>query len=903
MAERETRPSPEALLAAAKQEGRGRLKIFLGAAPGVGKTYEMLHAAQARRRDGTDVVVGVVETHGRRETEALIEGLEVIPQRRVEYKGHLLAEMDLDAILERRPQLVLVDELAHTNAPGSRHPKRYLDVEELIAAGIDVFTTLNIQHVESLNDIVARITRIRVRETVPDSILDQADDIEVIDLSPEDLIKRLREGKVYVPRQAERAIRHYFSQGNLTALRELALRRTAQRVDEQLLSHMRAHAIPGPWAAGERILVCVSEVPSTAGLIRYARRVAERLQVPWTAIYVETARTQRLSDAERDRIADFLRLAERLGAATITIPGRNIAEEVVAYATANNITQIVIGKSSRSRWFEMVHGSVVHDLVRKTGSISVHVISSDDGESVPPKSVQTHPQVEPVRIAHYLGSVAAVAIALGIGLLLTQFIAVQSISLVFLTAVIASAIAWGLWPSLFTAVLSMLAYNFFFLPPLYTLTVADPENVLALFCFLILALIVSNLTARTRSQMVTARSRAKTTAELYAFSRKVAGIGALDDLLWATAYQISSMLKVRTVLLMPAREGDGLEVATGYPPEDQLDSADMAAARWTWDRNHPAGRGADTLPGGRRLFLPLRTGSGPVGVIGIDRDAPGPLMTPDERRLLDALCDQAAIAIERISLAKGLDEARVLAETERLRAALLTSISHDLRTPLASIIGTVSSLRSFPEKYGAADREELLATLQEEAERLNRFVSNLLDMTRLESGAVELRLELIDVSEIVGSALQRAGNVLAGHRVEVDIEPALPMLRLDAVLFEQVLFNLLDNAAKYSPAGGRIDIRASRDGELVEIEVVDEGPGIPPSDFERIFDKFYRVQAQDRRRAGTGLGLAICRGFVEALGGWIVARNRRDRSGAVFMIRMPVVAEIETGRRPVMAHG
>jgi two-component system sensor histidine kinase KdpD len=903
MAERETRPSPEALLAAAKQEGRGRLKIFLGAAPGVGKTYEMLHAAQARRRDGTDVVVGVVETHGRRETEALIEGLEVIPQRRVEYKGHLLAEMDLDAILERRPQLVLVDELAHTNAPGSRHPKRYLDVEELIAAGIDVFTTLNIQHVESLNDIVARITRIRVRETVPDGILDQADDIEVIDLSPEDLIKRLREGKVYVPRQAERAIRHYFSQGNLTALRELALRRTAQRVDEQLLSHMRAHAIPGPWAAGERILVCVSEVPSTAGLIRYARRVAERLQVPWTAIYVETARTQRLSDAERDRIADFLRLAERLGAATITIPGRNIAEEVVAYATANNITQIVIGKSSRSRWFEMVHGSVVHDLVRKTGSISVHVISSDDGESVPPKSVQTHPQVEPVRIAHYLGSVAAVAIALGIGLLLTQFIAVQSISLVFLTAVIASAIAWGLWPSLFTAVLSMLAYNFFFLPPLYTLTVADPENVLALFCFLILALIVSNLTARTRSQMVTARSRAKTTAELYAFSRKVAGIGALDDLLWATAYQISSMLKVRTVLLMPAREGDGLEVATGYPPEDQLDSADMAAARWTWDRNHPAGRGADTLPGGRRLFLPLRTGSGPVGVIGIDRDAPGPLMTPDERRLLDALCDQAAIAIERISLAKGLDEARVLAETERLRAALLTSISHDLRTPLASIIGTVSSLRSFPEKYGAADREELLATLQEEAERLNRFVSNLLDMTRLESGAVELRLELIDVSEIVGSALQRAGNVLAGHRVEVDIEPALPMLRLDAVLFEQVLFNLLDNAAKYSPAGGRIDIRASRDGELVEIEVVDEGPGIPPSDFERIFDKFYRVQAQDRRRAGTGLGLAICRGFVEALGGWIVARNRRDRSGAVFMIRMPVVAEIETGRRPVMAHG
>jgi len=903
MSEREGRPSPEALLAAAKQEGRGRLKIFLGAAPGVGKTYEMLLAAQARRREGCDVVVGIVEPHGRRETEALLEGLEVIPRQQIEYRGHLLGEMDLDAILKRRPALVLVDELAHTNAPGSRHPKRYLDVEEIIAAGIDVFATLNIQHVESLNDVVARITRIRVRETVPDSILDQADDIEVIDLSPEDLIKRLREGKVYVPQQAERAIRHYFSQGNLTALRELALRRTAQRVDEQLLSHMREHAIAGPWAAGERILVCVSEAPSTAGLIRYARRVADRLRVPWTAIYVETTRTQRLSVAERDRIADFLRLAERLGASTITIPGRSIAEEVVAYATANNITQIVIGKSNRSRWFEMVHGSVVHELVRRTGSISVHVISADDSETVPPKSIETRPAIEPIRIEPYLGSAGAVAVALGIGLLLKHFIAVQSISLVFLTAILASAIAWGLWPSLFAAIASMLAYNFFFLPPLYTFTVGDPENVLALFFFLIVALIVSNLTARTRTQVVTARLRAKTTAELYAFSRKVAGIGALDDLLWATAHQITSMLNVRTVLLMPLKDREGLEVASGYPPEDQLDDADMAAARWSWEHNRPAGRGADTLPGAKRLFLPLRTGSGPVGVLGIDRDAPGPLLTPDDRRLLDALCDQAAVAIERISLAKGLDEARVLAETERLRAALLTSISHDLRTPLASILGTVSSLRSYPERYSPAEREDLLSTLQDEAERLNRFVSNLLDMTRLESGAIDLKLELIDVAEIVGSALQRAGSVLAGHRVEVNIAPHLPMLRLDAVLFEQVLFNLLDNAAKYSPIGSRIDIRASRDGELVEIEVVDEGPGIPPADLERIFDKFYRVQAQDRRRAGTGLGLAICRGFVEALGGWIVARNRRDGSGAVLTIRMPVVPEIPAVRQPALAHG
>ncbi|HVH74394.1 MAG TPA: sensor histidine kinase KdpD [Stellaceae bacterium] len=902
MAERDTRPSPEALLDAARQEGRGRLKIFLGAAPGVGKTYEMLLSAQTKRREAVDVVIGIVETHGRRETEALLEGLEVIPRQQVDYKGHRLAEMDLDAILKRRPQLVLVDELAHTNAPGSRHPKRYLDVEELVAAGIDVYTTLNIQHVESLNDVVARITRIRVRETVPDSVLDQADDIEVVDLAPDDLIQRLREGKVYVPHQAERAVRHYFQPGNLTALRELALRRTAQRVDDQLLSHMRSHAIAGPWAAGERVLVCISEATNTPGLIRYARRAAERLHAPWTALYVETTRTQRLKDAERDRIAEYLRLAERLGASTITIPGRKIADEIIAYAEANNITQIVIGKSDRPRWFEILHGSVVHDLVRKTGPISVHVISAEGGEPAAPRSVVTRPRSEPFSAVPYAGSTGTVILALGIGELISRFVGFQSVSLVFLVAVLASAIAWGLWPSLFVGLLSVLAFNFFFIPPLYTFTIADPVNVVALFFFALVAVVVSNLMAATRSQIVAARARAKTTAELYSFSRKVAGIGTLDDLLWATAYQVSSMLKLSTVLLLPEQEGGRLGVASAYPPEDRLDEADMAAARWCWDHNHPTGRGSDTLPGGKWLFLPLRTGSGTVGVIGIERDAPGALLTPDERRLLDALADQVAVAIERISLARGLAEARVLAETERLRAALLTSISHDLRTPLASVLGTVSSLRHYADKYDAADRDELLATLESEAERLNRFVGNLLDMTRLESGAIELKLDLVDVAEIVGAALERAGGILAAHRVEVAVASDLPILRLDAILFEQVLFNLLDNAAKYSLPGSRIDLRAERDGEVVAIEVIDEGPGIPAGDLERIFDKFYRVQAQDRRRAGTGLGLAICRGFVEAQGGRIAAQNRRDRSGAILTVRIPVPEATEISG-PVAADG
>ncbi len=895
---RDSRPSPEALLAEAKQEGRGRLKIFLGAAPGVGKTYEMLEAAQTKRREGADLVVGFVETHGRKETEALLAGLEVVNRRKIDYKGRVIEEMDLDAILARRPKLVLVDELAHTNASGSRHPKRYLDVEELLVAGIDVYTTLNIQHVESLNDVVAQITRIRVRETVPDSVLDGADDIEVIDLSPEDLIQRLKEGKVYVPEQAERAVRHYFQPGNLTALRELALRRTAQRVDEQMLTYMQAHTISGPWAAGERVLVCVSESPACAALIRYAKRLADRLHGPWTALYVETPRYQRLDERDRDRIADSLRLAEKLGGEAITIPGGRIAEDVTSYAQANNITHIVIGKSERSRWFEMLHGSVVHDLVRHAGNISVHVIAGDDGEALPAKTIRTQAEPEPFDITPYIATTAIVAAALGIGFVLQQYLNVVNIALVFLTAILISAVTYGLLPSLYACVISVLAYNFFFLPPLYTFTIADPENVVALFFFLIVAVIASNLAARTRNQVVTARDRARTTEELFAFSRKLAGIGKLEDLLWATVYQIALMLSVRVMLLLP--EADSIAVRAGYPPEDELDEADLAAARWSWEHNRAAGRGADTLPGAKRLFLPLRTGRGPVGVLGIDRDRPGPLLTPDGRRLLDALADQVAVAIERVTLAEDVDRARVQAETERLRAALLTSISHDLRTPLASIIGAMTSLRSYGDAYDKASREELMSTIQSEAERLNRFIGNLLDMTRLESGAIQLNPEMIDASEIIGTALNRASKILADHRLEIDIDPHLPMLRLDYLLFEQALFNILDNAAKYAPPKSLVRISAHRENGSVVVRVEDEGPGIPPGDLERIFDKFYRVHAQDRQRAGTGLGLAICRGFVEAMGGTITAGNR-SKGGGVFTIRIPI--EEEQSAMDARAHG
>ncbi|SNS46675.1 two-component system, OmpR family, sensor histidine kinase KdpD [Tardiphaga sp. OK246] len=885
------RPSPEALLETARREedAAGRLKIFVGAAPGVGKTYEMLQSAHARRKAGVDVVVGVVETHGRAETEALLTGLEVIPRRRIDHKGQVLEEMDLDALIARRPQIALVDELAHTNAPGSRHPKRYLDVAELLAAGIDVYTAVNIQHIESLNDVVAQITHVRVRETVPDSVFDRADAIELIDLTPDDLIQRLKEGKVYVPKQAERALEHYFSPGNLTALRELALRRTADRVDEQLLTHMQANAIAGPWAAGERILACISEDPRSAGLVRYTKRLADRLHAPWTAVSIETRRSLQLTEEQRDRLADTLRLAEALGAEALTIPGagRRIADDLLGYAHANNVTQIVIGKASRSWWFELVRGSVVHDLVRRSGNISVHVIAGDALPTEPAaKRAQMTDRVEPFDAKPYIAALAVVAVALGAATLLRPIFGIENVDLMFLTAVVGVAVRFGLWPSLLASVVASLSYNFFFLPPVYTLTITDPTNVAAFFFFMLIAILVSNVAARVRTQAVSAFGRVRTTESLYAFSRKLAGTAALDDVLWASAYQIALMLKVRVVLLLP--EQGVITVKAGYPPEDELDKADLAAANWAWSNDRPAGRGSDTLPGAKRLFLPMRTGRGPIGVIGIDDDRTGPLLTPDQRRLLDALVDQSALAIERVQLVEDMDRAQRNVESDRLRQALLTSISHDLKTPLASVLGAASTLRDLSPKLTEAEKADLLGTVIDESERLNRFIANLLDMTKLESGAVVPNATLQDLAEIVGSALRRADKILVRHRVALDLAPNLPMLELDAVLFEQVLFNLLDNAAKYAPDDTTIAIRAIRDKESVSLQVTDEGTGIPPADLEQVFDKFYRANKGDHVRAGTGLGLAISRGFVEAMHGTISATNRADRSGAVLTIRLPI---------------
>ncbi|MCO6049580.1 sensor histidine kinase KdpD [Mesorhizobium sp. RP14(2022)] len=886
----EARPSPDALLARVARENRGRLKIFLGAAPGVGKTYEMLSAGRARKADGVDVVIGVVETHGRKETEALVEGFEQVRRMAVSYRGRQLDEMDLDAVLKRAPQLVLVDELAHTNAPGSRHPKRYLDVQELLARGIDVYSTLNIQHVESLNDVVAQITRIRVRETVPDSVIDEADEIEVIDLTPGDLIRRLHEGKVYLPATAKSAIENYFSPGNLTALRELALRRTAQRVDDQLLSHMQAHAIAGPWAAGERVLVCVDASPGSASLVRYARRQAERLRAPWAAVHVETADAATLSEEAKSRLSETMRLAEQLGGEAVIVPGRDLVEELLRYAGANNFTHLVLGSPRPHRWHQFFRRSLVHEIIRHAGAISVHVVAETGGTAAKPDTRIAERKTRPSLLPYAL-SLLYVGVGIGVGTVLDRVLEVQNIALVFLMAVLTSAVTAGIWPALLTSGLSALAFNFFFLDPRYTLTIRDPDSVLALSFFLVVAVIASNLTATVQRQAVAARTRARTTEDLYLFSRKLAGTGTLDDVLWATAFQMASMLKVHVVLLLP--EGDTIAVRAGYPPDDTLAEADIAAARWAWEHNRPAGRGADTLPGARRLYLPLRTGRTPVGVVGLDNDKQGPLLTPEQRRLFNALADQAAVAIERIQLVADVDRAKLATEADRLRSALLTSISHDLKTPLAAIMGAGTTLRDYAPSLSDPDRAELLQTVVDESERLNRFIANLLDMTRIGSGAMAPKLVPSELGEIVGAALRRAAKITAGHRIELDLASGLPLLCVDPVLFEQVVFNLLDNAAKYAPQTSTITLKAhARAGEIV-IEVIDEGPGIPADDLERVFDSFTRVEKTDQVEAGTGLGLSICRGFVEAMGGTILAGNRRDRSGAVFTITVPIREETE----------
>jgi two-component system sensor histidine kinase KdpD len=881
----EQRPDPDALLARVKEEEarqtRGKLKVFLGAAAGVGKTYAMLEAARERRAEGVDIVVGWVETHGRAETEALLEGFEILLPRRLEYRGTTVKGFDLDAALLRRPTLILVDELAHTNASAARHTKRWQDVMELLDAGIHVYTTLNVQHLESLNDLVAKITGVVVRETVPDSVLEQADEVELIDLPPDDLLQRLKEGKVYVPEQAKEAIHNFFRKGNLTALRELALRRTAERVDADVRLYMRDHAIPKTWPVTERLIVCVSPSPHSAAIVRAAKRMATGLRAEWIVAYVETPAHIRLPEPDRIRLTDTLRLAEQLGAETVTLSGQRIGEEILRYARARNVSKIIVGRPIRPLLKRIVYGSIVDALVRDSGDIDIYVISREGASPLP---VAAAGRARTTDWPAYGLALAVVALCTGLAWLMFPHFDLSNLILVYLLGVVGVSARSGRGPSTFASVLSVAAFDFFFVRPYFSFAVADTQYLVTFGVMLVVGLIISTLTVRIRAQAESARQRERRMASLYAMSRELASTRGVEDILGAAVRHIVEVFRGQVVVLLPDPTGR-LTRKTGYPTSFEIDSSEFGVSQWVYEHGQMAGLGTTTLPGAKALYLPLVASRGTLGVLGLRPEEPRSLEAPEQLHQLETFANQTALALERAHLANEAQQAQVRAETERLRNSLLSSVSHDLRTPLAGITGAASSLLESDEQFDPATRKELLETIYEESDRLNRLVHNLLDMTRLESGGLRVRKEWHPLEEVVGAALSRLVKSLQGRSVTTRLPEGLSLVPIDDVLIEQVLINLLDNAVKHTPGGSPIEITAWAREDAVTVEIADHGPGLAPGDEERVFDKFYRSNAPTSR--GVGLGLAICRGIVEAHGGHISAQNRPD-GGVAFRFTIPL---------------
>ncbi len=883
------RPDPEALLERVREEarraGRGKLKIFFGASPGVGKTYAMLEEARAKRREGVDVVVGVVETHGRAETTALAEGLEVLPRRQVEYRGVTLKEFDLDAALARRPTVLLVDELAHTNAPGSRHARRWQDVEELLAAGINVSTTLNVQHLESLNDVVAQITGVAIRETVPDRVFDQADELELADLSADDLLKRLQEGKVYVPEQAARAIDRFFRKGNLIALRELALRRTAERVDAQMRGYMREHGIRETWPAGERLLVCIGPNPAGARLVRAGKRMATGLKCDWIVLFVE-APGQRISTTDREALVQNLQLAQELGAQTASLSGHNVAEEVLAYARAHNVTKIVVGKPTHAWWRDRLYGSLNDQLVRGSGDIDVYVITGDvDAPRVSPRAAAGRRSP----LAQYGWAGAIVALCTAVGAVIFPYLSLTDIAMVYLLGAGIVASRYGQGPSVFAAFLAIALFDFFFVPPRFTFAVSDVRYVLTFAIMLGIALLISGLTLRIREQAEAARVREGRTAALYAMSRELAATRAPAELNAVATRHLQETFGAQVQILLPDPSGR-LQIPIGTPPAYPIDEKEQSVAQWVFQHDRVAGVGTDTLPAAHALYLPLVASAGAIGVVGLRPADPKRFQDPTVQQLVETFAGQAALALERAQLAERTQREQVEIEAERLRTALLSSLSHDLRTPLGAINGAASSLLEDRGALTEATRQDLLKTILEESLRMNRLIGNLLDMIRVESGALQVQKEWQPLEESVGVALIRLEGRLRDHPVEVRLPSDLPLVPLDGVLIEQVFVNLLENAVKYTPAGTPIEISATAGDGAILVDVADRGPGLPPGEENRIFDKFHRA-VNDTGSGGIGLGLTICRGIVTAHGGRIWAENRPG-GGAMFRFTLPLAGSL-----------
>ena len=883
----QARADPDELLrrvaAEERRTRRGKLVIFFGSAPGVGKTYAMLEAARSERDLKRDVVIGVVETHGRYDTGALVIGLEMLPRRKVEHRGVIVEELDLDAALARKPGLILIDELAHTNAPGSRHAKRWQDVEELLDAEIDVYATLNVQHIESLNDVVAQVTGVVVRETVPDRVLEEATEVRLIDLPPDELIERLEAGKVYVPDQARRAIESFFRKGNLIALRELALRSTAERVDAQMRMYKTAHGIQRVWPTTERILVCVSSSPSSARLVRAARRMAASLHAPCIAAYVETPASIRMSETDRRRLADNLRLAEQLGAEAVTLKGESAAQETVGYARARNVTKIVLGKPTHPRWRDFVSRSFLEEIVRSSGDIDVYVISGDEAASPVPRTEKGAKAT--LRLRLYIASVGAVIAATGIAWGLFGRRQLADVVMVYLLGIIVVSMRFGYGPSLCAAVLSVLSLDFFFVPPYFSFAVSDLQHIVMFVVMFLVAVVVSSLTRRVRLQADAARFREQRTASLYNMSRELAATRATPNLASAAAQHVHDVFEAKVAILLRTPEGRFDNVAAG-DRSFVLDEKELGVVEWVWSHDKVAGLGTDTLPSARAVYMPLHGAQGAVGVLGVMPSDPSRFNDVEQRALIDVFANQIGSALERARLAEQAQQAHLQVEAERLRNSLLSSVSHDLRTPLSVITGSASALLESESALTPEARRDLIETVQEEAQRLNRLVRNLLDMTRLESGAVKVAKEWQEVEGIVGAVLSRLDDQLRGRRVDVRFPPDLPLVPIDGVLVEQVFINLLENAAKYSPEGSPIEISAHRDEGNVVVEIADRGPGIPEKLVDKIFEKFYRLP-REHGGGGAGLGLAICRGIIEAHGGRVWAGNR-DGGGAVFRFTLPI---------------
>jgi two-component system, OmpR family, sensor histidine kinase KdpD len=896
------RPKPEAFLDEARaHSGRGKLKIFLGASPGVGKTYAMLEEARMRQRAGIDVVVALIETHGRAETAALLGELESLPRRRVDYRGQALGELDLDALLARRPRLALIDEFAHTNAPGSRHPKRWQDVMEVIAAGIDVTTTLNIQHIESLNDAIARITGVRVQETVPDEVLQRADEIELIDLTPEELIKRLKDGKIYVPQQAGRALDNFFTRGKLTALRELALRTAARRVDADMLAWMEANAVRGPWPTDERLLVCVNEAPVAKTLVRTGKRMADRARIPWLVVTVVTPRHEALGAEASQMTREALTLAATLGAETATLYAEtDVAGEVLAYARKTNANRILVGRArSQGAWLWRISGlfrePVSEKLLDQAHDFEVTVISPD-ARVARKKARKAGVSRRPGW--HHLGrmaieAVGAASFATLIAWPLWPLVPVAAISIPYLVAVLLVSFRQGLGGAVLASTSGFLAFDFFFTTPYYSFEVEQHESIIALIVFFISAIFTGTLASRLKAQVESMRTAQRRTETLYDFARKIASVTKTDDVLWAAVSHVARVLDCHSLILMPDA-GGVLQQVQGFPSIDELDTRAEAAARWAYEKNEPAGLGTSTLPMSEWLFVPLSTARGAFGVIGVQFRDRARTLDPETRRLLMAVEDQVSVAVERTRLTDDLADARVSAESDKLRTALLNSVSHDLRTPLVSVIGAISSLADPAQHLSAADRQDLTQTALDEARRLDRYVQNLLDMTRLGHGALKPRRAAVDLREIVGRVRTDLARVLARHTLVVEMPRDLPMVDVDPVLVGQALANILENAAKYAPAGSTIRIAAEARAPWMQVSVSDEGPGIPLPERELVFDAFHRVSRGDGQPAGTGLGLAIVRGLIEAHGGRVTAREGLNGTGTSLDLTLPLAEALGT---------